>query len=58
MVTTMVKPVFSVLFGYPIGGSLDDAFQRLSGPGLGGAQPSFELAEDQFNRIKVRRVRR
>ncbi|WP_345114890.1 IS630 family transposase, partial [Hymenobacter algoricola] len=39
VVATVAKPVFGILLGYPVGSGLDDAFQRLSGAGLGRAQP-------------------
>ena len=58
MVATVVKPIFRVALGYPIGGVLDDGFQGLAGAGLGRAQSRFELAEGQFNGVKIGRVRR
>ena len=54
----MVKPVFRVALGYPIGGVLDDGFQGLAGAGLGGTQPGFELAESEFNGVEIWRLRR
>ena len=57
MIPVMVKPVLSILVTYPFCGSLDSGFQRLAGAGSGRAQPGFELAEGEFNRIKTGRVR-
>ena len=45
VVATMVKPIFRVALGYPIGGVPDDGFQGFPGAGLGRAQSGFELAE-------------
>ena len=54
----MVKPVFGILLAYSFRGGLDNAFQRLSGAGLGGAQPGFELAESQLDGIEIGRIGR
>ena len=34
----MVKPVFSILLGYPVGSGLNNALQGLAGTGLSRAQ--------------------
>jgi len=54
----MVKPIFRVAPGYPMGGVLNDGFQRLAGAGLGRAQSDFELAEGQFDGIEIGRTKR
>ena len=48
----MVKPVFRVVFGYPVRSGLDDGLQSVAGTDLGRAQPGFELAKGEFNRVK------
>ena len=55
-VATIVEPGFSILFAYPFCGGLDNAFQRLLGADLDGAQPDFEFAKCQSNELKVGRV--
>ena len=58
MITTMVKPIFSILVAYPLRGRLDGGFERLAGVGLGRAQPGFELAEGEFDGVEIGRVGR
>jgi len=50
----MVKSVFRVVFGYPLGGGPDGFLQQVAGAGLCGAQPRFEFAKSEFNGVKVR----
>lgn len=54
----MVKLIFRVVFGYPMGGILADGFQGRPGAGPGRAQPGFELAEGAFDGIETGRRRR
>ena len=58
MVFAMVKPIFGILLTYSLGCRLDGGCQRLAGAVLGRVQLSFELAEDEFNGIKIGRMER
>ena len=58
MISAMVKPIFGIVSGYPIGCSSNGLFEVVVGTCFGRAQPCFELAEREFNRVKIRRVRR
>ena len=55
VVATMVKPIFRVALGYPIGGVPDDGSP---GAGLGLAQPGLKFAEGQSDGIEIGRLRR
>ena len=56
VVATVVKPIFRVALGYPIGGVLDDGFQGLAGASLSHPQPRFKFAEGQFDGVEIGRV--
>ena len=53
----MVKPVFRIVLAYPFGRRANGFFQRITGAGLGLAQPGFKFAEGQFNRVKIGGIR-
>ena len=57
-VAAMVKPVFCVVLGYPVGCRSDTGFQRFAGAGPSGAQPRFKFTKGQFDGVEVRRVGR
>jgi len=56
MLSAMVKPVFGILFSYPLGGCQNGLLQQVAGAYLCGAQPGFEFAESQLNGIEVGRI--
>ena len=56
MVFAMVKPIFGILLPYSLGCRLDGGFQRLAGAGLDRVKPGFEIAEGEFNGIKIGRI--
>ena len=58
MIAAMVKPVFRVVFGYPVRSGLDDDLQGVTGTGLGRVQPGFKLAKGEFNGVEIGRVER
>ena len=57
MIAAMVKPVFGIVLAYPFGRRANGFFQRITGAGLGLAQPGLKFAEGPFNRVKIGGIR-
>ena len=58
MISAMVKPIFGIVRGYPLGNGPHHVLQQVAGAGLGHAQPRSEFAESESNGIEIGRIRR